>query len=404
MPLDPVVLLLRGTITAEAITAFVENRVPESRTLEYKEALPGKRDEERREFAADVTAMANTGGGTILYGITHDPDNKALPQEVIGVGTEDLDEVHLRLGGILEKGVSPSLVSSVTFETVSVSPAATPVLVVRVPRSLAAPHRVIAQGSNRFWRRSDAGKYEPDVPELRRMFLESQSLRDQAHAFRVERVEQIRHRRIRPDLQEKPLALVHLLPVGRLDRLVDLRPHRQVLANAVAPMGTHSTSFAFNADGFWVTSTEHATVGITNVTAYTQWFRFGGVEMASAELLDVVGHGSTTLVFEGGYFVRQLREQLPAAVRTLRETLDTEPPFAFLVSLVGFSGRHMRRGPNRFVSGGAALDRDLLLLPPVMIDGPDPESLDSIRPALDMLWQAFGSERVPDDYMRGELL
>lgn len=38
--------------------------------------------------------------------------------------------------------------------------------IIRAPRSYSAPHRVVRQQSNRFWTRSSAGKYEPDVDEL----------------------------------------------------------------------------------------------------------------------------------------------------------------------------------------------------------------------------------------------
>jgi hypothetical protein len=98
-----------------------------------------------------------------------------VPIEIVGVGTVGLDAVKLRCSALLHDGVSPSLAEQVVLHQVSVPPAAAPVLAVGVPRSLAAPHRVVTNRVNRFSRRSDAGKYEPDVPELRRMFVTAQS-------------------------------------------------------------------------------------------------------------------------------------------------------------------------------------------------------------------------------------
>lgn len=55
-------------------------------------------------------------------------------------------------------------------------------LMVRVPRSFNPPHRIIRQGSNRFW--AAAGKYEPDVNELRVLFNAGPQLADRIRNFR----------------------------------------------------------------------------------------------------------------------------------------------------------------------------------------------------------------------------
>src|SRR5207237_4918595 len=48
-----------------------------------------------------------------------------------------------------------------------------PVLVLGLSRSLSGPHMVTFQKNGKIWARSEVGKYQPDVPEIRRMFLES---------------------------------------------------------------------------------------------------------------------------------------------------------------------------------------------------------------------------------------
>src|SRR5947209_1986856 len=51
---------------------LVENAVAEGTTLDYKAALPGNGDEEKREFLRDATSFANTVGGHVLYGVTEE--------------------------------------------------------------------------------------------------------------------------------------------------------------------------------------------------------------------------------------------------------------------------------------------------------------------------------------------
>jgi hypothetical protein len=50
-------------ITCDDLDELVANQVKESRTLEYKEAFPGKGDSESIPFLAEVSAFANTMGG-----------------------------------------------------------------------------------------------------------------------------------------------------------------------------------------------------------------------------------------------------------------------------------------------------------------------------------------------------
>lgn len=49
--------------------ALVDHNIPESRRLEFKRDHYGRKDDDRREFAADVSAMANAQGGDLIIGI-----------------------------------------------------------------------------------------------------------------------------------------------------------------------------------------------------------------------------------------------------------------------------------------------------------------------------------------------
>ena len=56
-------------IRTEDIEALIANAASESTTLEFKRDLPGGTDDAKREFLADISALANTSGGDLLYGI-----------------------------------------------------------------------------------------------------------------------------------------------------------------------------------------------------------------------------------------------------------------------------------------------------------------------------------------------
>lgn len=402
-------------VTAADLAGLVEGRTPESRTLEYKRDLPGPTDADKREFLADVSALANTAGGVVLYGVETDPADKGVPRAVVGVDAPDLDAVLLRLGGLLHDGVSPSLAAQVRLVPVSrASPEGRPVLAVGVPRSLAAPHRVVAGRANRFYRRTDAGKYEPDVPELRRMFVDAQSLVAEADAFRRDRVRRIAAGAVRPDARAAHPLFVHVLPVGRLDQLLDLRSREGAL-RVVPPLGTSGWDRGFNADGFW--TFVRGPDAPARLRAYTQWFRFGGVELFAA---DYTGPGSPTAraergaadgpasgqpaqdgpIFHGRSLVRDLCGQLPEVLALLTRTLNVDPPFAVLLTLGGMTGARMVEDPTAWRFGvGEVPDRAELALPPVLLEGAEGDVGAALRPGLDALWQAFGYPGVPEAYL-----
>jgi predicted HTH transcriptional regulator len=48
---------------------LVANGVPEGKTIEYKEILPGNSDGDKKEFLADVSSFANTTGGDLIFGV-----------------------------------------------------------------------------------------------------------------------------------------------------------------------------------------------------------------------------------------------------------------------------------------------------------------------------------------------
>jgi hypothetical protein len=88
------------------------------------------------------------------------------------------------------------------------------VLIVRIPRSYNAPHRVISQQSNRFWARSSGGKYEPNVDELRLLFNAAPQLADRFRNFRLDRVAKIASDEAPERLMNRGTLTLHVVPLS----------------------------------------------------------------------------------------------------------------------------------------------------------------------------------------------
>jgi len=91
-------------ITEADIQEIKANGVPEGNDIEYKRELPGTSDEQKREFLADVSSFANTGGGDIIYGVA---ENQGVITEIAGLSSCDFDVEILRLENLMRDGVAP---------------------------------------------------------------------------------------------------------------------------------------------------------------------------------------------------------------------------------------------------------------------------------------------------------
>ena len=82
--------------TESELQSLIDNRVPEAVGLEYKcsDSL-GKTEGKRKEIGKDISAMANSDGGVVIYGIkTHsEEEEKHIPQDF----DEDISASHVSI-------------------------------------------------------------------------------------------------------------------------------------------------------------------------------------------------------------------------------------------------------------------------------------------------------------------
>ena len=145
-------------VTSNDIEALITNQSAESRTLEYKEKLPGNSDDDKKEFLKDVSAFANTSGGDIIYGISEkrDSDGKTtgFPDQAKGLSSINADAEKRRLDSILQDGLDPRI-PGVRIETIDGFNDGS-IIIIRVPKSWNSPHMVVFKRWSRFFTRNSA--------------------------------------------------------------------------------------------------------------------------------------------------------------------------------------------------------------------------------------------------------
>ena len=69
-------------ILGDDLTALITNGVAEGRTIDYNRDLPGNADADKKEFLADVSSLANTVGGDLVFGMD---EEQGIPMDICRV-------------------------------------------------------------------------------------------------------------------------------------------------------------------------------------------------------------------------------------------------------------------------------------------------------------------------------
>ena len=363
-------------VDREALQALIDNAVRESKTIEYKEKLPGKKDSDVGPLLATVSSLANTDGGDLILGVK---ENAGLPVELPGIEIEDADREKVRLSQMLLNGVEPRL-RGVGIHEVEITKGKY-VMVIRVPTSWSGPHRV--KRTSKYHGRTSGAKYELDVGELRNAFLMTETIPERIRGFRAERIEAIRNGIAPVPLVNSGCMVMHVIPLsavraGNALDMASLNAHR----NQMRPMSAEGGwSALINLDGL-VT----CTVGPPERSyAYAQMFRSGATE--GVFVLDRDGDQqilrSEEFEHQVGGFVKQYL--------MVAGNLEIEPPYYAFLSFVGVRECTFQLHPRiRLPDGGRTLHQESMILPEVVMEDRAVDPFRVLKPTFDMVWNAFG--------------
>jgi hypothetical protein len=359
----------------------------ESRTIEYKRTIYGSAHADYSELLADTSSFANTSGGDLVLGIEA---ANGIPTGITPV-TNPIDPEILRLEQIVRGGLQPRI-ANVAFRAVPIE-AGGSVLIIRVPRSHQAPHRVTRQGSNRFWARSGAGKYEPDVTELRSLFNAAPQLAQRIRDFRSDRIAKIAAGAAPVPLMRAGALIVHVVPLSAFDVSPSL-PLAQIQRDfrAFVPIGSSMAQGSLiNFEG--ILKTSNADQRATQHRAYLQLYRSGIVEAVDSDLVN-----SNTQIIT--FFDDKLIGETMRSLKDLA-ALGVEPPYAVLASLIGTRGAQLnfvRGAPTWSDDLSDPLDRDQYHFDEVIfetIPADQEECARIIRPILDQAANIGGRATSP---------
>ncbi len=386
---------LIADIQAADIEQLVVEATREGRSLEFKRELPGGKESDRKEFLADVSSFANAAGGDLIYGVG---EMNGVASEAIGLAVSNIDAEVLRLDQMIRSGVSPRLAGTQIHIVHGLQNG--PAVVIRISRSWQGPHAVSYQQDFRFYSRSTNGKFRMDSSDVRDSVFGTANVEERIRLFRIDRVARIAAGETPVLLDGKKLIAIHVLPLegfanyqGKNIQLLRDKP------GLLEPLYHHGYSnVQFNVDGVYVSAS-----GLKESSGgYVQCFRNGALEAVDAWMIP-----SQVAEFPDSIHSVEFSHRLFALVeRTVRTfgLLQLSGPVGVFVSVLGSKGAVLWiDGMTGFRSPARPLDRDVLLLPDVVIN--DTTGFDAkkpLRPLLDTLWQAFGIPRCSHYNEQGE--
>lgn len=380
----PLSNILFESIEEKTLQDLVDNQVPESKTIDYKEALLGNSDSDKREFLADVSSFANASGGHLIFGIR---ESSGVPVELCGLQNINVDSEILRIESIIRDGIEPRI-PGVSIRAVPLQNQRW-ALVIRIPRSWASPHMVTLRlrGHERFYSRYSAGKYPLDVSELRAAFLLSETTSERIRNFRVERLSKIVAEETPVKLDNFPKIVLHIIPISAFDSTT--RFDLSLIArnpNYLPPISTWSWNHRYNFDGFL---TYGKFPQSTSAHSYVQIFRNGSIEVVDAFTLS--SEKGERIIITG--YERKLLDALAKYLSTQKQ-VGVETPLIIMLSLVGISGYTMAVNRSRFPFADAhPIDRNTLLIPEILLESFDSDLAEVMKPAFDSVWNAAGWPR-----------
>jgi len=370
-------------ITVEDIQSLIDNQITESRHLDYKRELPESNYTEKKEFLADVSAMANSGGGDLIFGIEQNDEEPKY--QLKGIKSSDIDKEKKRIESLLRDGIDPCIVhyqlKEMTIDDHKI------IYLLRIHRSINAPHLVTLGGNKFFFIRNSSGRHKICVTDSRSSFLESLIHLEEARNWRLDRISKIKSNEGPVPLKNRAKLILHLIP---------LNYDYQVQNPDLRKLSSHISSFYggdlhFNLDGIYGGGLKSShlldqfNLDIRNIT-YFHFFRNGQIESADERIFK---YSSNNLI-PGEYYENDIIQIVSLHLNFYRK-VNITPPYVVGISFLGINGYSMKDPKSEAaMSISSPIKPEDLILPAVVINDFNEDLSHLLKPAFDIVWNACG--------------
>ena len=305
------------------IQYLFDNKIPESRTIEYKAELPDDTDVSKKEFLADISSFANSIGGDLIYGIKA---VDGIPVAIDGVQIDNQDAALLKYDSLIRDGLEPRI----KYNTRLINKYNdTYFLIFRIEKSWSSPHRVIYKSHDKFYGRASNGKYPLDTYELREAFYSSGNLNERIKDYVKQRIESVSIDDVAFKLNDGGKILFHIIPFDAIinnERFDILKVGN--LNQQLRPIYPNGWNNRINLDGYLTYSLKDSPQSVS----YTQLYRNGIVESIDEAML-IPFNGQNVFSIYSSTIEEEIINATGAYFEVLKR-LELQPPFAISLNLL----------------------------------------------------------------------
>jgi len=374
------------TITETDLESFIQNEVPEDKTLEYKREFPLSSKENKLKFLEGISSFANASGGDLVIGIEVDKESK-LPIAVIGISISDqpLDEIIRGMDDLIRQGIQPRI-PYFTIHPINLKNNNF-VIIIRIKKSWIGPHRVTL-GSDKFYSRGAAGKYPLDVTELRSAFLLSETRIEKIKTFIINRISDIISNETPVPMPDGAKVILHVIPLAAFDleNTIPLNEKESIIKDLIS-LDLFPLSVEYNLHGVIKSYIRNNT---GNSTEYLQFYRNGIIESVSGDHLISYRDKCIILYRFEDHMIKALDNNL-----SILKKLNVEPPFLIQISLSNIQGYKLCRSHDMFEEP-REIYKDLIQLPETIIENFENPIDKILHNTFDALSNACGLPKSPN--------
>ncbi len=297
------------------------------------------------------------------------------------------DAEILRIESVIQSNIDPR-VPGVQSKAI-LMPHGAPVIVVHVPKSWRSPHLVKINDTFRMYGRNSKGKYIFDAQEIRSAFALSEELPERIRRWRDDRIAKILGGDTPVPIKDGARLCIHLLPlssfVGNVEvSASELSKKRQ----AFLPPDTTSANFRINIDGAVTYSGSGDET--RRCSEYCQVFRSCRIEAVSTQIVST--HETMKQFVSSTWFESTMIQSVREYLLGLKEH-GVLPPIILLVAISGTKGVKFAVSNQWSYAKESRIDRDMLLLPEVLIETEVTDLPTLLRPIFDAAWNSAGWEQ-----------
>ena len=174
-------------INIQNIENLIKDQLPESKTLEYKGEMEGKK--ERNTINEAVCGFANADGGLFIYGIEEDENKNPVIKGISLEGTS-WDEKKRSILSTIETNIEPRVDVEIKYIELRDEKI---LILIKVPKSWNAPHCIKKNNGKirSFYIRRDGSTNPMEFEEIKNMFDLNSELQEKINRYRDERVQNI---------------------------------------------------------------------------------------------------------------------------------------------------------------------------------------------------------------------